>query len=149
MEQHPRKQSSSHSPPWEPEISHSYRVGETIITPLRVQGEFCKTEIVILFTLLKNNFTIVNRDKVKFSLVLSHAPWDVDTWGSGCITPRILDLGTRWRWVLASCLGCITPKERTQIPNGWESGWTTETVWMLLQGEKSCPDGNRTPVVRT
>jgi hypothetical protein len=38
-----------------------------------------------------------------------------DYWGSGCIVPRILDLGTRWRWVVS-----LTP--RPLYPQG-KSHW--------------------------
>jgi hypothetical protein len=33
-------------------------------------------------------------------------------WGSGNIAPRILDLGTRWRWVVSFTPGRFTPRER-------------------------------------
>jgi hypothetical protein len=33
-------------------------------------------------------------------------------WVSGGIAPRILDLGTRWRWVVSSLSGRFTPRER-------------------------------------
>jgi hypothetical protein len=43
-------------------------------------------------------------------------------WGSGCITARILNLGTRWRWVSTSGAGRFTPRDSapgTQRIGGW------------------------------
>jgi len=34
-------------------------------------------------------------------------------WGSGWIAPRILSLGTRWRWVVSFTLRSLYPRERT------------------------------------
>jgi hypothetical protein len=43
--------------------------------------------------------------KVKLSLYLSNlALRHEDVWGSGCKDPRILDLGTSWRWVVSFTL---------------------------------------------
>jgi hypothetical protein len=39
--------------------------------------------------------------KVKLSLCFNWAPRHEDILGSGDIAPRILDLGTRWRWVVS------------------------------------------------
>jgi len=33
--------------------------------------------------------------------VLHHAPCHEDVWGSVSRAPRILNLGTRWRWVVS------------------------------------------------
>jgi len=38
-------------------------------------------------------------------------------WGSGSIAPRILDIGTRLRWMVS-----FTPRP----PRGW---WAPEMVW--------------------
>jgi hypothetical protein len=43
-------------------------------------------------------------------------------WGSGGIAPRILDLGTRWRWVVNFTPRSLYPRER--IPaNHWIGVW--------------------------
>jgi len=48
-------------------------------------------------------------------------------WGSGGITPRILDLGTRWRWVVS-----FTPQppySREREPGThWIRGWVGPTA---------------------
>jgi hypothetical protein len=51
--------------------------------------------------------------KVKLSLCFNWAPRHEDVLGSGGISPRILDLGTRWRWVVG-----FTP--RAALPTGKE-----------------------------
>jgi hypothetical protein len=46
------------------------------------------------------NLLIKNFTHVKDSLCLTKHPSVKTYWGSGGIAPRILDLGTRWRWVV-------------------------------------------------
>jgi hypothetical protein len=44
----------------------------------------------------------IGRDKVKFFLCWIHyAPRLEDVYGSGGIDPHILNLSTRWRWLLS------------------------------------------------
>jgi hypothetical protein len=43
-------------------------------------------------------------------------------WGSGCIDPHFLDLGTSWRWWSASQPGRFTPGERASSIY-WIGGW--------------------------
>jgi hypothetical protein len=55
--------------------------------------------------------------------VLNYALHHEDVWGSGCIDPRFLDLGTNWRWVVS-----FTPlphyhRGKSRYPLGQESGW--------------------------
>jgi hypothetical protein len=50
--------------------------------------------------------------KVKLSLCLTKHHAMKTYWGSGCIAPLILDLGTRWRWVVIFTPGRFTPRER-------------------------------------
>jgi hypothetical protein len=48
------------------------------------------------------DFRIINVKKIKLSLCLTN--WTLrqeDVWGTGCIDPRILALGTCWRWVVS------------------------------------------------
>jgi len=50
--------------------------------------------------------------------LLSSAPHHEDVLGSGDIAPRILKLGTRWRWVVSFTLQPLYPWGKTQVPNG-------------------------------
>jgi hypothetical protein len=43
-------------------------------------------------------------------------------WGSGCTGPRILDLGTRWRWWAASRADRFNPREKAPGTH-WIGGW--------------------------
>jgi hypothetical protein len=48
------------------------------------------------------NLYIFSKVKVKLSLCLTNsALCPEDVWESGCIDPGILDLGTRWRWLVS------------------------------------------------
>jgi len=52
---------------------------------------------------------IRNTGKVVPVLLTEHHAWKA-YWGS--IVPRILDLGTRWRWAVSSRSGRFTHRER-------------------------------------
>jgi hypothetical protein len=43
-------------------------------------------------------------------------------WGSGGIAPCILDLGTRWRWVISFTFGPLYPRERYPCTH-WIGDW--------------------------
>jgi len=43
-------------------------------------------------------------------------------WGRGSIAPRILDLGTRWRWLVRFTPGGFTPRGRAPGTH-WIRGW--------------------------
>jgi hypothetical protein len=72
-----------------------------------------------------------------------------DVWGSGCIDPRILDLGTSWRWVITFTPQLLysrgkslwyTSDRRLDGPQN-RSGWRRE--------EKNiAPNGTRAPSTR-
>jgi hypothetical protein len=68
-------------------------------------------------------------------------------WGSGCIAPRLLDLGTRWRWVVSFTPRSLYPRgKHSLIPTGLEAGWAPEPVWTRWWGKKfPSPTGTRTP----
>jgi hypothetical protein len=64
--------------------------------------------------------------------------------GSGGIASRILDLGTRWRWVFSLTPRPLYPRERT--PRTHEDGWGRKPVWTRWWGEKfPANNGTRTP----
>jgi len=56
-------------------------------------------------------------------------------WGRGGIAPRILNLGTRQRWVIKS-LSSAAP---APLRIGQEAGWAPELVWLRLREEKFEP----------
>jgi hypothetical protein len=60
--------------------------------------------------------------KVKLSLCFNLAPRHVGVLGSGDMLPRILDLGTRWRWVVSFTPGHFTPRERAPGTH-WIGSW--------------------------
>jgi hypothetical protein len=59
--------------------------------------------------------------KVKLSLCFNWAPRHEGVLGSGCISPRILDLGNRWRWVVS-----FTPRPL------WSTLYKSLTVQLLI-----------------
>jgi hypothetical protein len=64
----------------------------------------------------------------------------------------ILDLGTRWGWVVSvTPRPRFTPEERPPVPIGQEAGWASEPVWTqrLEEKEPSASVGDRTPVVQS
>jgi hypothetical protein len=66
---------------------------------------FCFLLSVFELYFLDVTFVIVLlcvKGKVKLSLCLTNeALHHEDIWGSGCIDPHFLDLGTSWRWVVS------------------------------------------------
>jgi hypothetical protein len=59
---------------------------------------------------------------VKLSVSLTNHHAMKTYWGSGGIASRILDLGTRWRWVVSFTPRPLTPRERAPGTN-WIGGW--------------------------
>jgi hypothetical protein len=53
-----------------------------------------------------------------------------DVWGSGCIDPCFLDLGTRWWWVVSSM-------PRSLYLWGKDVGWDPDSVWMRWRSDNS------------
>jgi hypothetical protein len=67
--------------------------------------------------------TVINHvKKVKMSLCLTKHHAMRTYWGSGSIAPRILNLGTRWRWVVSLTHRPLYPEERTPGTH-WVGGW--------------------------
>jgi len=51
-------------------------------------------------------------------------------WESGCIVPLILDLGTRWRWVVSSTPRPLYPQGRSPwYPLDRRLGGLPEPIW--------------------
>jgi hypothetical protein len=68
-------------------------------------------------------------------------------WESGGTAPRILNLGTRCRWVVSFTLWLIT----WPLPIRREARWAPEPVWTKWRREKNdiiVPGGKWTPVVQ-
>ena len=53
------------------------------------------------------------------------------------ISPHILNLGTKWRWVVIFTPQMFCPRQRTLLPIKHEAGWASELIWMFWRGEKS------------
>jgi hypothetical protein len=60
--------------------------------------------------------------KVKLSLCLTKHHAMKTYYRSGGIAPRILDLGSRWRWVVSFTPGRFTPRERAPGTH-WIGAW--------------------------
>jgi hypothetical protein len=72
---------------------------------------------------LKSDTVIIWIIKVKYlSLCFNWAPRHEGVLGSGGIAPRILDLGTIWRWVVSFTPRPLYPKERAPGTH-WIGGW--------------------------
>jgi hypothetical protein len=67
--------------------------------------------------------------KVKLSLCLTKHHAMKTYWGSGGIAPRILDFGTRWRWVVSFTPLPLYPQGKPPVPTGQEAGWAPEPFW--------------------
>jgi hypothetical protein len=72
--------------------------------------------------------------------------------GSGGMVPHILNLCTRWRWVVSFTPRLLYyPEQKTLKPTGQEAGWILEPIWTRWRREKipfHVPARNRTPVVQ-
>jgi hypothetical protein len=65
-------------------------------------------------------------------------------WGSGGIASHVLDLGTRWRWVVS-----FTPRPLYPVSIVWEAEWAPEPFCTRWWREKfPAPAGNRTLELR-
>jgi hypothetical protein len=82
--------------------------------------------------------------KVKAKASLS-TPWRHIA-GSRGIAPLILNLGTRWRWVVCFTPLPLYPRQRSLVPIKQKAGWALEPVWTFWWREKSLfPTAIRTP----
>jgi hypothetical protein len=61
---------------------------------------------------------------VRLYLCFNWAPLHEGVLGSGGTAPRILDLGTWWRWVFSFIAGRFTPTERAP-GTYWTEGWVS------------------------
>jgi hypothetical protein len=94
----------------------------------------CRSTYNFLNSFLAINIFSFNYGKVKakFSLCLTEHHSMKAYWGSGCIAPRILDLGTRWRWVVS-----FTP--RPLYSQGRSPGYPLDRRLGGFSGTILCP----------
>jgi hypothetical protein len=60
--------------------------------------------------------------------------------GEWWYSATILDLGTRWRWVVRfTPPTALPPGKLSLVPIGYWNGWAPEPVWTLWRREQSCP----------
>jgi len=73
-------------------------------------------------------------------------------WGTVRVAPRILNLGTRWKWVVRFTPRLLYPRVKDfLLPIGSEPSWAPEPTWKRRRTKNSVTShvGNRTPVVQT
>jgi hypothetical protein len=80
------------------------------------------------------------RTEGKVVSVLNQAPLHEDVWGSGGVGTRILDLGTRWRWVATYGPGSFTLGKTPRPPLDMKTGWAPEPVWTV--SSSPCRESN-------
>jgi hypothetical protein len=71
---------------------------------------------------LFSGFQLIKVKMVKLSLCLTMHHAMKTYWGSGGIAPSILDLGTRWRWVVSFTTRPLYPQEKSlcfPLDRGW------------------------------
>jgi hypothetical protein len=68
-----------------------------------------------------------NRGKGKVPNLSTHHAMKTHR-GSGGITPRILKLATRCRWMVSSRPGRLIPGEKPPVSTGYEAWWAQEPV---------------------
>jgi hypothetical protein len=61
------------------------------------------------------------------------------TYGEWRYSATILDLSTRWRWVVRlHALAALPPGKSSSVSIGYVLGWDPEPVWTLWRREQSC-----------
>jgi hypothetical protein len=56
--------------------------------------------------------------------------------GSRGIAPLILNLSTRWRWVVNFTPQLLYPQKISLVPIDYDAGWAPEPVWTFCRREK-------------
>jgi hypothetical protein len=69
-------------------------------------------------------------------------------WGSGGIAPRILNLGTRWRWVVSFTPRPLYPRERAPGTD-WIGGWVGPRAVLDAVVKRKIPSSLRELNLRT
>jgi hypothetical protein len=90
-----------------------------------------------------------NKGKAKLSLRLTdYALCHEDVWGSGCVELCILDLGTRWRWVVSITSRPLYPRGKSP-GTYWVGGWVGSRTSLDDVEKNLAPIGTRTPTPRS
>ena len=120
-------------PEREPELSPPFNAG------VKNVFSYTSTASIRLHGLHRDNSTLKNK------VVPVH---DVKAYrGSRGIAPLIIDLRTRWRWLVNFKAWLLYQRERTAVDIEQEAGWAPEPVWKVLQkGTNFSPHGIQTPV---
>jgi len=81
---------------------------------------------------------------VAWSPIYLHTRESMKTyWGSGRIAPRILNLATRWMWVVS-----FTPRERT-LDTHWIWGWVGPRTGLDTVSKRKIPSPCWGPITRS
>jgi hypothetical protein len=86
--------------------------------------------------------------KVKLPLCLTKHHAMKTYWRSGGIAPRILDLGTRWRWVVSFTPRPLYPRERAPGAH-WIGGWVGPKAVLDAEVKRKIPSPRRESKPRT
>jgi hypothetical protein len=77
--------------------------------------------------------------KVKLSLCFNWKSCHEDVLGNGGVAPHILDLGSRWRWVVSFTPRPLNPRERAPFTH-WIGGWVGPGAGLVALVKKKIPD---------
>jgi hypothetical protein len=86
---------------------HSYGIQNSVTTKFQPKNKKRNRENYAVWILFIFTLHVVSQVKVKGK------PRHEDVLGSGGIAPRILNLGTRWRWVVSSTPRHLYPKGKS------------------------------------
>jgi hypothetical protein len=101
-----------------------------------------------LYVFLNN--VLCTKVKVKLSLWFNRTPRHGGVLGSGGIGPRVLVLGTRWRWVVSFTPRKLYPRKRAPATH-WIGGRTGLRAVLDAVAKRNIPSPaeNRTPIIRS
>jgi hypothetical protein len=77
---------------------------------------------------VKSNLYIL-KVKVKLSLCLAKHHAMKTYWGSGDVAPHVLNLGTRWRWVVSFTPRPFYSQGKSLVAIGEEAGRAPKPLW--------------------
>jgi hypothetical protein len=91
--------------------------------------------------------TCLSTSQVKFSPFLTHSALRHEgVWGSGCIDPHFLDLGTSWRWVVSLTPQPLYPRGKSpRYPLDRRLGGPQSQSGKFEEEKILDPTGTRTP----
>jgi len=92
------------------------------------EGKKGKVEITLSQCLIMTSWRLIHW------LIKQHAM--KMNWGSGCVSPHILDLDTRWRWVVNFMLSLLYPWGKYPKTH-WIGGWVGSRASLYAVMRKS------------